>query len=114
MGRRHLYSVNQYFTAGSARAFDGVVLSGKGNVLIHAIRVWNPAGNEYVKIYAKRQDYQVQAVNQMVAEADGDKDITVISEPILLTPEVPRIQVYVDQVFSDGKFSLEIEYEEVM
>ena len=96
-------------TAGLDKAFEGATLAIPGPVLVRTIRVWFPTGNDFNKIYAKKQEATGTNIS-LVGTAWGDPTISIIKEPILLSPAAPRIQVYVN-VQTSGEFILEIEYE---
>lgn len=64
-------------------------------------------------MYVKRQDTYADAVNAIVDEADGEEHSASMAKPILLSPEIPRLQVYVKNVLVEGVFSLSIDYEVV-
>ena len=113
MGKRGIITRDMPFTAGADRPFLGEMPNPLKNVLVHRITVWFPAGNDFAQCYVKRQDKDSDVINKLVDEETGTENGCSFDEPILLTPEIPRLQVYVRTVTTAGNFTLQIDYEEV-
>jgi len=101
-------------TAGSAKKFSyhNLIELAHKPVLIDALIVRGPAGNDYFRVDALL--YSASQALLMGQNTFYATELTAVTvKPILVTAEMPNLVVQIAEVFSGGIFKLIIIYHEV-